>query len=74
VAAITVNKIAADEVALETSVLPAVISLLLPSLASDLAEFPLPEFFGLQLNVVEVARPDEGGSPSEFLSIFAELQ
>jgi hypothetical protein len=44
------------------------VSLLLPDLASSLATFPLPSFFGLSLSGVEVSRS------GEFLSLFANLE
>ncbi|MDG2306645.1 MAG: DUF4215 domain-containing protein [Candidatus Binatia bacterium] len=65
--AIIHNPLGVDEVALETTVLPPLVSVLLPDLASSLASFPLPEFLGLNLSGVEVSKNDE------FLSLFADL-
>jgi len=48
-------------------VLPPLVSLLLPDLAGSLASFPLPGFFGLSLNGVEVSRT------GQFLSLYANL-
>lgn len=61
------NPLGADAAALEQFILPQVIALLLPELASDLAEFPLPDFLGLALQGVEVSRQ------GEFVSLFADL-
>jgi hypothetical protein len=61
------NPLGVDETQLETSVLPPLISLLLPDLAGSLASFPLPGFFGLSLNGVEVSRT------GQFLSVYANL-
>jgi hypothetical protein len=66
-AAITLNNVGADIPTLETAVLPSVIAAVLPSLASNLGEFPLPEFLGLELQGVEVSRS------GEFMSLFADL-
>ncbi len=65
--AIIDNPLGVDEVALETTVLPPLVSVLLPDLASSLAAFPLPEFLGLELSGVEVSKN------GEFLSLFADL-
>ncbi len=64
---ITTDRIFADELALEQNVLPNVLAFVLPSLASNLGEFPLPGFLGLELQGVEVARQ------GDFLSLFADL-
>jgi len=61
------NPLGVDEINLETSVLPPLVSLLLPDLAGSLASFPLPGFFGLSLNGVEVSRT------GQFLSLYANL-
>ena len=45
----------------------AVLAFALPSVASDLGEFPLPSFLGIQLQGVEVERQ------GDFLSIFTDL-
>lgn len=60
------NLISADASELET-ILPPILSLVFPSLASALASFPVPTFVDLQLEVVEIERS------GEFLSIFADL-
>jgi hypothetical protein len=60
------NPLAADELTVET-VLPAIIRPLIPSLAGALSGFPLPQFFGLQLQGLEVSRQ------GQFLSLFANL-
>ncbi len=49
------------------SVLPGVITPLIPDLAGALSGFPLPQFFGLSIDGVEVSRN------GEFLSLFANL-
>lgn len=64
--AITGNPLGANEATVET-VLPAIIRPLIPSLAGALSGFPLPQFFGLQLQGVEVSRN------GEFMSLFANL-
>jgi cysteine-rich repeat protein len=60
------NPLGADEAQLET-VLPAVIRPLIPDLAGALSGFPLPQFFGLVLDGVEVSRT--GG----FTGLYADL-
>lgn len=60
------NIVAVEEGELET-LLPPVLALLFPSLASALASFPVPTFLDLQLSVIEIERN------GEFLSIFADL-
>ena len=54
--AVLVNPLGVNETALETDVLPPLVGALLPSLAGSLASFPLPEFLGLGLSGVEIAR------------------
>ncbi len=49
------------------SVLPSVITPLIPDLAGALSGFPLPQFFGLSIEGVEVSRN------GEFMSLFANL-
>lgn len=66
--AILVNPLGVDEGNLENNVLPPLVSTLLPDLAGSLAGFPLPSFFGLDLNGVEVSRN------GEFMSLFADLE
>jgi hypothetical protein len=60
------NPLGADETQIET-VLPSVMRPLIPSLAGALSGFPLPQFFGLNLQGVEVSRN------GAFLSLFANL-
>ena len=60
------NPLGANESQVET-VLPALIQPLIPSLAGALSGFPLPQFFGLSLQGVEVSRS------GQFLSLFANL-
>ena len=60
------NPLGANEAQVET-VLPALIQPLIPSLAGALSGFPLPQFFGLSLQGVEVSRN------GQFLSLFANL-
>jgi cysteine-rich repeat protein len=60
------NPLGANETQVET-VLPALVTPLIPQLAGALAGFPLPQFFGLQLDGVEVSRN------GQFLSLFANL-
>jgi cysteine-rich repeat protein len=66
--AITYNPLGVDEIDLETNVLPPLVALLVPDLASSLASFPLPEFFGLNLAGIEVSRF------GQFLSMWVDLQ
>ena len=65
-AVVTSNLVGASETQL-TAILPAVFSLLLPSLQDSLQAFPVPSFTDFQLDVVELARS------GEFLSIFGTL-
>lgn len=60
------NEIAADEAALE-NLLTQLIPLVFPSLADSLGTFPLPNFLGLELGLVEV------GKSGEFLTLFLDL-
>ena len=60
------NPLGANEAQLE-AVLPALIRPLIPELAGALSGFPLPQFFGLSLQGVEVSRN------GQFLSLFANL-
>ena len=60
------NPLGTDEAQLEQT-LPAVFSPLVPSLAGALSGFPVPQFFGLSLQGVEVSK--NGG----FLALFANL-
>ena len=64
--AITYNPLGVDEAQLETA-LPGLIRPLVPQLAGALSSFPLPSFFGLALQGVEVSRN------ADFLSLFANL-
>jgi hypothetical protein len=65
--AVLKNVLGVNETALETDVLPPLIATLIPSLAGGLGNFPLPEFFGLNLSGLEVARS------GEFLSLYVNL-
>ncbi len=60
------NPLGVDVAQVET-VLPGLITPLIPELAGALAGFPLPQFFGLSIDGVEVSRA------GEFLSLFANL-
>jgi hypothetical protein len=60
------NPLGTDETQLEQT-LPAVFRPLVPSLAGALSGFPVPQFFGLSLQGIEVSK--NGG----FLSLFANL-
>lgn len=64
--AIIENPLGANEAQVET-VLPSLLSPLLPELSGALSGFPLPEFFGLVLQGVEVSRS------GQFLSLYANL-
>jgi cysteine-rich repeat protein len=66
--AIIENPLGVNESALENDVLPPLVGTLLPDLASSLSSFPLPTFFGLQLDGVEVSRT------GLFLSLYATLE
>jgi cysteine-rich repeat protein len=61
------NPLSVDEAAVQ-SVVPAILGPLLPSLADALGSIPLPAFFGLQLQGVEVSRISGG-----HMGIFANL-
>ncbi len=61
------NMLGVNETALEQDVLPPLVATLVPSLAGGLGSFPLPEFFGLNLSGLEVARQ------GEFLSLYVNL-
>ncbi len=65
--AVLKNVLGVNEAALEQDVLPPLIATLIPSLAGGLGNFPLPEFFGLNLSGLEVARS------GEFLSLYVNL-
>jgi hypothetical protein len=64
--AIMDNPLGASEAQVE-AVLPALIQPLIPQLAGALSGFPLPQFFGLNLQGVEVSRN------GQFLSLYANL-
>lgn len=64
--AIIDNPLGASEAQVE-AVLPALIQPLIPDLAGALSGFPLPQFFGLSLQGVEVSRN------GQFLSLYANL-
>lgn len=61
------NPLSVDEAAVQ-SVVPAILGPLLPTLADALGSIPLPQFFGLQLQGVEVSRLSGG-----HMGIFANL-
>ncbi len=60
------NPLGANEESVET-VLPNIMAPMIPSLAGALSGFPLPQFFGLQLQGVEVSRN------GQFIGLFANL-
>ena len=60
------NPLGTDERAVET-VLPNIMAPMIPSLAGALSGFPLPQFFGMSIQGVEVSRS------GKFLSLFANL-
>jgi hypothetical protein len=60
------NTLGTDELFLQNLLLN-LLPLLLPSLADSLGTFPLPDFLGLQLDLVEVSRN------GEFMSLFVDL-
>ena len=65
--AIIENPLGANAIDVEQNVLPSLIAPLVPDLAGALSGFPLPQFFGLQLDGVEVSRT------GQFLSLYADL-
>jgi cysteine-rich repeat protein len=65
--AIVHNPLGVNEIDVETEILPGLVSPLVPSLAGALSGFPLPQFFGLSIDGVEVSRN------GQFLSIYADL-
>ena len=60
------NPLGANEESVQT-VLPNIMAPMIPSLAGALSGFPLPQFFGLHIQGVEVSRN------GQFLSLFANL-
>jgi hypothetical protein len=64
--AVVENPLGASESQVET-VLPALVSPLIPQLAGALSGFPLPQFFGLTLQGVEVSRT------GQFMALYANL-
>jgi len=60
------NPLGANEEAVET-VLPNIMAPMIPSLAGALSGFPLPEFFGLRIQGVEVTRT------GQFIGLYANL-
>ena len=64
--ALLINPLGADEADIATFV-PTVLGLLLPQLEGALGSFPLPEFFGLTLNGVEVSRN------GQYMTLFVDL-
>jgi cysteine-rich repeat protein len=65
--AIIDNPLGANEAQVET-VLPALVTPLIPDLAGALSGFPLPQFFGLAVDGLEVSRV------GHFLSLYANLE
>ena len=65
--AILQNPLGVDEPNLETTVLPPLVTTLLPELTSALETIALPDFLGLDIDGVEVSKN------GEFLSLFANL-
>ena len=63
---ITKNTLATNEVRLEV-LLQTLLPFVLPTLADSLGSFPLPEFLGLELGLVEV------GKSGAFMSLFLDL-
>jgi hypothetical protein len=63
---ITENSINASETQL-TNVVLTLAPMLFPSLADSLGTFPLPDFLGLQLSLVEI------GKLGEYMSLFVNL-
>ncbi len=63
---ITGNRVGASEAVLENLVVT-VMPILFPSLADSLGTFPLPDFLGLQLSLVEI------GKLGEYMSLFVNL-
>ena len=65
--AIINNPLGVNAADVEQNVLPNLIAPLVPDLAGALSGFPLPQFFGLAINGVEVSRT------GQFLSLYADL-
>ncbi len=65
--AILSNPLGVNEMDVEDEILPELIGPLVPSLAGALSGFPLPEFFGLSIDGVEVSRA------GQFITIYADL-
>ena len=65
--AIIDNPLNVNEAVLETSILPPLVSSLIPDLASSLSSFPLPDFLGLSLDGIEVRRT------GQFVSLYTNL-
>ncbi len=65
--AIIDNPLGVNAIDVEQNILPSLIAPLVPGLAGALSGFPLPQFFGLQLQGVEVSRS------GQFLSLYADL-
>ncbi len=64
--AVTENPLGVDEAEVE-AVLPGIVTPLIPSLAGALSGFPLPQFFGLNIDGVDVSKN------GDFLSLFANF-
>ncbi len=65
--AILSNPLGVNESDVENEILPGLIGPLVPSLAGALSGFPLPQFFGLSIDGVEVSRT------GQFITIYADL-
>lgn len=65
--AIIDNPLNVNEAVLETSILPPLVSGLIPDLASSLSSFPLPDFLGMSLEGLEVRRT------GQFVSLYTNL-
>lgn len=64
---VQVNPLGADPANLEQQLLPDLVASTLPTLASSLGTFPLPDFLGFQLDLVEIAKN------GEYMSLFVNL-
>ncbi len=65
--AILSNPLGVNESDVENEILPGLIGPLVPSLAGALSGFPLPQFFGLSIDGIEVSRT------GQFITIYADL-
>ncbi len=64
---VELNPLNANPTTLEQDLLPALVASALPDLASSLGTFPLPDFLGLSLDLVEIAKS------GEYMSLFLNL-